>query len=253
MPIDQAGIDLIKHFEGFAPKASWDYSQNSVGYGSKALFPGETITPQAAEARLRQELVPIDAAIDRLPHSANLTQTQRDVLASFAYNTGPGTLTRGSLGRDLASGNYAAVGNDMQAYNRAGGQVLQGLVTRRGAEAGLWNAGGLFSPPTSGPNAQPDPITAYLNGHGGVATETGGGSPGAGLDSPGTGQGGTLGALISGLMGGSNQLQGALGGGSPTSAILADMLSKGGGVMKPTPTTSGNVDNGGGQGQFGGL
>ena len=48
-------LDAIKSFEGYTPKAQWDYAQFSNGYGTKALYPGEAITPEEAEKRFAAE------------------------------------------------------------------------------------------------------------------------------------------------------------------------------------------------------
>ena len=37
--MQQAYLDAIKSFEGFTPKATWDYAQHSNGFGTKANSP----------------------------------------------------------------------------------------------------------------------------------------------------------------------------------------------------------------------
>lgn len=49
-------VDLIKKFEGFSPKAYWDYYHYSIGYGTRANSPDEVITQQEAEIRLRKHV-----------------------------------------------------------------------------------------------------------------------------------------------------------------------------------------------------
>lgn len=137
-PDDSADIYApIRQFEGFAPKAKWDYKQNSGGYGSKAE-PGEVFTPEKAEARMRQEADPIAARIRQL--NPNVTPSQVAALTSFGYNLGAGDIEK--LAPDIQAGNWNSVASKMQQYVKAGGEVLPALVDRRKQEAALLLGGG---------------------------------------------------------------------------------------------------------------
>lgn len=76
----------------------------------------------------------IDCAI--LTHQLN--QNQFDALVSFTYNLGCGNL------RDIAAylnrNDFSGATTAMKRYVHAGGQVLQGLVTRRNKEVELFNS-----------------------------------------------------------------------------------------------------------------
>ena len=131
--------DFVKNFEGFDPNAYSDYGQVSIGYGTRAK-PGETtISQQEASRRLgeelsqaRQEVLQVNSQQNR-----NWTENQIDALTSFTYNTGGGnlrTLTQSTR-------NNQQIADIMLQYNKAGGQVLGGLVTRRQAERELFLGG----------------------------------------------------------------------------------------------------------------
>jgi lysozyme len=56
-------------------------------------------------------------------------------LLSFAYNLGTGVLPTSGLRREVNAKNWAAAGDQMKRWTRAGGVVLKGLVKRRALEA----------------------------------------------------------------------------------------------------------------------
>ena len=145
VPTDTIGF--LKQAEGFNPNAYSDYRQTSIGYGARAM-PGETaISPQDAEARLASEAGKVGDFINQNV-KVPLTQGQRTALTSFGYNLGTGQGGLSDLLPAVNSGNWQGVARQMQSYNRAGGQVNDGLVSRRKMEAGL-----LFQP--DAPAAQP--------------------------------------------------------------------------------------------------
>ncbi len=94
----------VKEWEGFYEKAYWDYSQWSIGHGTKAAGPGETITREGAEKALAAELSTHQARVDRAAASVGLKLTpgQRDALTSFDFNTGDAAKLITSSGGDIA-------------------------------------------------------------------------------------------------------------------------------------------------------
>lgn len=141
MKISQAGIVLIKRFEGFRagvydanpPANDW-----TIGYGHK-LRPGEgyrTITKQEAERLLRDDL---SMAEDRVNGSINiaLEQQEFDALCSLAYNL---TLKSWRLAAARINRGDGAE-NVFPLYVMAEGERLQGLVKRRAAELKFYETG----------------------------------------------------------------------------------------------------------------
>jgi len=112
----------------------------TIGYGSTSGVTRNTppITQTAALARLKSE---VQARYGAAVNSLNLpfNQNQFDALTSFVYNVGPGGVAAStSVGRNLRAHNWQAAADSLLAWNKAGGQVLQGLVRRRQAERELF-------------------------------------------------------------------------------------------------------------------
>lgn len=132
-PVDL--VELVKGFEGFRPKAYWDYGQKSIGYGTKARQGEETITEEEAARRLRAELATAAKAVEAAAaaHGLRLTAAQKVALTSFHFNTG-------AIARvlELSAGDIAAIPAIMQQWRKAGGKVQRGLVARRQTEANLY-------------------------------------------------------------------------------------------------------------------
>lgn len=138
-------LDKIKKFEGFAPKAAWDYKQNTNGYGTRAASPGEVIDPATAEARLRDEVAKASGIVDKF--KPDLAPGVRDALTSLTYNAGD-KWTRSGLGQAIQTGDMAAAKDRFLQYNKAGGQTLPGLVNRRQQEAQWFEQPGAPNAPT---------------------------------------------------------------------------------------------------------
>ena len=139
MKVSQEGVDLIKHFEGcylnayLCPAGVW-----TVGYGhTKGVKEGDAIEQEAAEAFLIEDLESFEQAVTRLVE-VPLTQQQFDALVSWTFNLGAGNLAESTLLRKLNNYQYAEVPEQMMRWVKAGGQVLDGLVRRRAAEAALF-------------------------------------------------------------------------------------------------------------------
>lgn len=124
-------IDSVKAEEGFTPSSKWDFRQYSVGYGSRGK-PGETITQEEADTRLRSELGKAARIVDN--YAPNAPAGVRDALISLTYNAGPDWTLQG-LGGFVRRGDWKAAKDRFQQYTRAGGQVQSGLVSRRQREA----------------------------------------------------------------------------------------------------------------------
>src|SRR5262245_46737665 len=126
-----AMVSAVKQFEGCSPRAFWDYRQYSIGYGTRALSPHETIDCETeAEQRLVVELGQAQRQVDRL--GAPLTGAQRAALTSLTFNAGASWMQSG-LGEAVRAGNWIRARGIFLRYVRANGEVLEGLVRRRRA------------------------------------------------------------------------------------------------------------------------
>ena len=139
MKISQEGIDLIKHFEG-CELESYRCSANvlTIGYGTtKNVVEGMKISQHQAEELLMKDLEEFEEYVEDLI-DVKLEQHQFDALVAWTYNLGPPNLKTSTLRKVLNKGAYDDVPEQMKRWNKAGGQVLKGLVRRRDAEALLF-------------------------------------------------------------------------------------------------------------------
>lgn len=140
----ESGLDFIRARESFSPKAYRDGTlpdgrpRYSIGYGTLASGPDDTISRADAEKRLVQETSKVDDWI-RKNVKVPITQAQHDALNSFGYNLGTGALDR--LKEDINGGNFDVVGQRMRSFNKMRdpdtGELVDnaGLSSRRIDEA----------------------------------------------------------------------------------------------------------------------
>lgn len=146
MLISARGIALIQKWEGLYLRAYKDsVGIWTIGWGtitSKELgivvHEGMTITREQAFTYFMAEVHEKERAVRALV-KVPLTQAQFDVLMSFTYNLGIGTLKQSTLLKLLNRGNYAAVPAQLNRYVNADGKRLRGLVNRRRDEGRMWN------------------------------------------------------------------------------------------------------------------
>ena len=140
MNLGYNGTKILKFFEGCRLTAYQDsVGVWTIGYGhTKGVHAGMSITQEEAEQMLLIELEEYEGYIEKYV-IVPLTQNQFDALVVWVYNLGPTNLRRGTLLKELNSGNYTAAGKEITKWNKAGGKVLTGLVKRREAEAELFN------------------------------------------------------------------------------------------------------------------
>lgn len=125
-------LDAIRSFEGFTPQATWDYAQHSNGYGTRAKYAGEVIDKAEADRRFNAEIADARAIVER--HAPDASEGTKQALTSLTFNAGD-KWTRSGLGDAIRSGDVEKAREIFLQYNKAGGEVLPGLVKRRIAEA----------------------------------------------------------------------------------------------------------------------
>lgn len=123
-------VSQIKRFEGYAPRAQWDYKQYSGGYGTRAE-PGEVFTLEKAEQRLAEELAVAHRHVKGL--GRELPPGWEPALTSLTYNAGPKWLESG-LGEAVRAGDWPRAQALFAQYNKAGGEFNKGLAARRAQE-----------------------------------------------------------------------------------------------------------------------
>ncbi|MEE2930421.1 MAG: lysozyme [Pseudomonadota bacterium] len=144
MRTSQAGLDVIKAFEGFRarsellPNGRW-----IIGYGHvRRAKDGVRISESEAEAILREyDLPPVERYVMRCV-LAPITQNEFDALVSLAFNIGPKAFASSDVVASINGGNHleAASGFDLWRRAKIGGrvQVVDALVRRRAAEKALF-------------------------------------------------------------------------------------------------------------------
>ena len=139
MSISDAGIYIIKQYEGFRKNAYLDPAGIwTIGYGhTQGVAPGHFMTEPEAAQLLEEEVQLYEKAIRSLV-TVPLSQNQFDALVSFTYNVGIGALSQSTLLRYLNEGDYRAASDQFLRWTYAGGQILPGLVTRRQHERRLF-------------------------------------------------------------------------------------------------------------------
>lgn len=146
-------IALLKFEEGFCRYPVWDYSQYTVGYGTRcpdnmlSYYRANGITDAEAELLLRNTLANTEYLINTKlieKYDLDMTQGQFDALVSFSYNMGPGWITSPSqnIHQQVAAG---ATGNTiidaLSRWCKAGGKVQSFLIRRRLSESYMYIEG----------------------------------------------------------------------------------------------------------------
>jgi lysozyme len=144
MKISEEGKALIKKFEGCeleayqCPAQIGTKDQWTIGYGhTKNVQENDHWSQHYAETMLDIELEEYEGYINDLV-TVPLQQHQFDALVAWVYNLGVGNLLSSTLLVKLNAGEYEDIPHEIQRWNKAAGEVLEGLVRRRKAEALLF-------------------------------------------------------------------------------------------------------------------
>lgn len=143
MKLSAAGLELVKRSEGFRGQVYKDVAGLlTIGYGHRVLthesFPNGINEPQASEL-LARDLHSAELYVTQLV-KVPVTQGQFDALVDFCFNMGVARLASSTLLTVLNHGRYQDAADQLLRWDLAGGQVSQGLKTRREAELQLWRS-----------------------------------------------------------------------------------------------------------------
>ena len=147
MKINEEGLQIIKHFEGFradsylCPAGVWTQGYGSTRNSKGKRFTGneDPITEKQAEELLMEDCGRAEKAIGRLVR-VPLTVNEFSSLVSFIYNVGSGAFQRSTMRMKLNRSDYEGAANEYPKWRRAGKKVLRGLVLRREMERELFLA-----------------------------------------------------------------------------------------------------------------
>lgn len=139
MNTSKAGVDLIKHFEGFQEHAYLcSAGVPTLGYGhTSSVKLGQTITKLGAENLLKMDLFPCEHAVKGLV-TRPLTQNQFDALISFIFNLGEGAFSKSTLLKRINESKDSEASMEFLKWVNAGGRPLEGLAKRRKAESYMY-------------------------------------------------------------------------------------------------------------------
>lgn len=139
--MNQAGLDLLKSFEGLRLEAYQDQGGVwTIGYGhTRTAHEGMVITAEFAEELLKSDLAETIRRVAALV-KVFTTENERAALEVFTFNVGAGNLQSSTLLRLLNQGDYGGAADQFLAWDKVHGQVVAGLQRRRFAERALFQA-----------------------------------------------------------------------------------------------------------------
>lgn len=152
MKTSDSGVALICGHEGFVPRAYDDFRPRyelkpgdavkgtlTIGYGHTGpdVKIGQTITEAQGRELLRSDLAAAEKDVTNAVH-VPMKQHEFDALVSFVFNVGGTNFRKSTLLKKLNAGDRAGAAQQFAVWNKSKGQVLQGLVRRRAAEAKLF-------------------------------------------------------------------------------------------------------------------
>lgn len=145
MRTSDAGVSLIKTFEGFRAKPyRCPAGIPTIGYGATFYPDGRKVSmndPAITEARatelLRNMLDGFERGVLRLV-AVPLAQHEFDALVSFAYNVGIEALAGSTLLKRLNANDKKGAADQFLRWNRADGRAMSGLTRRREAERAMF-------------------------------------------------------------------------------------------------------------------
>ncbi len=159
MRISEAGIDLIKRFEGLELESYQDIAGVwTIGYGhTETAGPDQKISAREADDLLRRDLAPRERAVEQLV-KVPLNQNEFDALVSFVFNVGIGALKSSTALKRLNRNDRLGAADALTWWNKAtvAGVLREvtGLTRRRASERAL------FLTPTNPPIVnKPDDVS----------------------------------------------------------------------------------------------
>lgn len=139
MKISEAGLSLIKEFEGFRANAYLcSAGVPTIGYGhTRGVKLGDVCTREEAEEWLREDVEAAERCVNQTV-AVPLTENEFSALVSFVFNLGCGNFRKSTLLKLLNESRHDEAAMEFRRWDRAGGQVLAGLTKRRLAEQRLF-------------------------------------------------------------------------------------------------------------------
>lgn len=150
--LSDKGVALIKKWEGYAKDTGDGYVQAypdpatggapwTIGTGLTGadIMKGTRWTHAYADQRFKQEAEATYAeAVRRGTVGHPTSQCQFDAMTSLCFNIGGGNFSSSTLLKKHNAGDYEGAAAEFDRWNKANGQVMQGLVNRRNDEEAMY-------------------------------------------------------------------------------------------------------------------
>lgn len=139
--INEAGLDLIKEFEGCKLNAYNDIvGVLTIGYGHTGsdVCDDLEITQADAEELLKHDLERFEEGVEKLCKTVTLSDNQFAALVCFSFNLGLGNLKGSTLYKMILAKDYRNAAEQFKRWNKADGKEVPGLTRRREAEKQLF-------------------------------------------------------------------------------------------------------------------
>jgi lysozyme len=141
MKMNEKGRALVRRFEGLRLDAyRCPAGVLTIGYGSTGphVKTGMVITPGEAERLLDKDLARFETGVTAMIGSVPTSEDEFSAMTSLAFNIGLGRFATSTLLKRHKLGNKIRAANAFLMWNKAGGQILKGLMRRREAEKALY-------------------------------------------------------------------------------------------------------------------
>ena len=138
--------DFVKAKEGLSltaylcPAKVW-----TIGYGNTSyetgikVKQGDKISKERAELLFNNIFENFALQVKKVIGDTELNDNQFSALVSFAYNVGISNLKSSTLLKKVkANPNDKTIANEFAKWNKAGGKVLAGLISRRAKESDIY-------------------------------------------------------------------------------------------------------------------
>lgn len=143
MNINNAGIALIKKYEGLALKSYLcPAAKPTIGFGHTGpdVELGMEINEREAEQLLKGDLLRFEHGVEDLLDGVPASFNEFSAMVSLAYNIGLGNFRKSSVLRFHKAGKKTLAANAFLLWVKAKGKPLTGLIKRRNAERALYVA-----------------------------------------------------------------------------------------------------------------
>lgn len=109
----------------------------TVGIGSTGNVEQKRYIDEEIARRWVDDIKTAEQCVNRYANGFHLPQSVFDASVSITFNVGCSKMRTSTMYKHLNNGDYKAACNEFPKWNKAGGQVLNGLVIRREKEKAL--------------------------------------------------------------------------------------------------------------------